>query len=200
MPTNRLLPSNVKTPNIYQSSINYRNEMRMENNSMPSFNNQLVLMVQFFEGLSLVGYQDKGDVPTIGYGHTGEGVIVGEEITLEEADNYLITDLTNASNQIRSELGSLQYRLNNDQFSALTSFVFNLGIGMISVTDAPTMYHVLMNALRTNMIQDWEAVASHMETFDHMSSLGDEVILGLRRRRRAEALMLLSRDWRTYNE
>jgi lysozyme len=45
-------------------------------------------LIKKFEGCVLFGYKDPVGIPTIGYGHTG-GVVVGQRITQEKADNYL---------------------------------------------------------------------------------------------------------------
>jgi lysozyme len=167
----------------------------------PIFNDQLIPMVEYFEGLSLLPYKDKGDVPTIGYGHTGREVnawyaeIGFRGISELEANTLLTHDLENARIALYHNLPSYD-ALTNNQLSALTSFVFNLGIGAIDPVDSPVMSHLLDAALllssKDSQSIGWQLVASHMETFDH---LGRVVLEGLQRRRKAEALMLLGRDW-----
>ena len=48
---------------------------------MKSINEAGIALIKEFEGLALKGYQKTGDVPTIGYGHTGPDVRVGQQIT-----------------------------------------------------------------------------------------------------------------------
>jgi hypothetical protein len=49
-------------------------------------------LIKKFEGCVLFGYKDPVGVPTIGYGHTG-GVVVGQRITQEKAEQLLKQDL-----------------------------------------------------------------------------------------------------------
>ena len=49
-------------------------------------------LIKEFEGLELHAYNCSAGVPTIGYGHTG-GVEIGDTITPEEAQDYLLYDL-----------------------------------------------------------------------------------------------------------
>ncbi len=81
-------------------------------------------LIKKYEGLRLASYVDSAGVLTIGYGHTG-GVKMGDVITKEEAERLLIEDLSVAENEIN------RYGLNlcQNQFDALVSFVYNVGIG-----------------------------------------------------------------------
>ena len=51
-----------------------------------------VNLVKQFEGCRLVGYADISGVPTIGYGHTGPEVRVGDTIDQRKADEFLKWD------------------------------------------------------------------------------------------------------------
>lgn len=162
---------------------------------MPQLNTQLRPMVEHFEGCSLKPYQDAGDVPTIGWGHTGfvvnQWFKQGHSITQQEADNLLTADLVNAARALTNRLGTgIIEHMNDDQFSALTSFVFRGGRFEYHADTEITMHPLLIIACNSGASEDWQHVAAHMEMFNH----------GLTRRRRAEALMLLSRDWTTYAE
>lgn len=76
------------------------------------------------EGLRLAAYLDSTGTPTIGYGHTG-GVKLGDVITEQQAEQYLRQDVIIAENEINRQ----QLPLNQNQFDALVSFVFNVGVG-----------------------------------------------------------------------
>lgn len=80
--------------------------------------------IKSHEGFRLKAYTDSVGVWTIGYGHTG-GVKMGDVITEEQAEKFLIEDLETAENEINSH----NLNLNQNQFDALVSFTFNLGIG-----------------------------------------------------------------------
>ena len=81
------------------------------------------------EGLKLVAYLCPAGKLTIGYGHTGDDVHVGMTITPDKADFLLSRDLMAAS---QSVIRLVQVELNNNQFSALVDFVFNLGGGALA--------------------------------------------------------------------
>jgi lysozyme len=85
-------------------------------------------LIKAFEGLRLEAYKCAAGVWTIGYGHT-RGVNQGQKITQQQADDYLIEDLEIFENGV-SRLVTVS--LNQDQFDALVSFAFNLGIGALS--------------------------------------------------------------------
>lgn len=63
---------------------------------------------------------------TIGYGHTGPDVYIGQKITEEEAEELLIKDLEiyeNAVNRL------VKVPLTQNQFNAIVSLVYNIGTG-----------------------------------------------------------------------
>ncbi|ASG87596.1 lysozyme [Salmonella enterica] len=75
------------------------------------------------EGVKLAAYQDGGGVWTIGYGHT-RGVKQGQVISHEQADEFLVDDLRQVDSCINERV---TVTLNQNQFDALASFVFNVG-------------------------------------------------------------------------
>lgn len=81
-------------------------------------------LIKRFEGLYLESYLCPAKVWTIGYGHT-KGVVKGQKITEEEAEDFLKKDLAAAEKAVNS----LNVQLTQNQFDALVSFVFNLGSG-----------------------------------------------------------------------
>lgn len=74
------------------------------------------------EGLRLEAYKCEAGKWTIGYGHT-EGVKEGDTITLYKAKQLLLKDLES----VEKVLNTLE--LNQNQYDALCSFVFNIGLG-----------------------------------------------------------------------
>lgn len=85
-------------------------------------------LIRRWEGLRLKAYPDPGtggDPWTIGYGHTGKDVRPGLVITNERANELLAADL------LRFERGvaALAPICTDNQFSALVSFAFNVGLG-----------------------------------------------------------------------
>ena len=81
-------------------------------------------LIKAHEGLRLAAYICPSGVPTIGYGHT-YNVKMGDRITEEQAEKFLIDDLAVAEREVN------RYGLNltQNQFDALVSFVFNVGVG-----------------------------------------------------------------------
>lgn len=88
-------------------------------------------LIKFWEGLpgshepALVAYRDTGGVWTIGWGHT-KGVKAGDTCTLEQAEQWLIEDTMQAEKAI---IAYVKVPLNDNQYAALMSFVFNVGDG-----------------------------------------------------------------------
>lgn len=85
-----------------------------------------IKLTKAFEGLRLESYSDPstGGAPwTIGYGRA-HGVKPGERCTVEQAEAWLIEDLTAAAEGVRS---LVKAPLTQGQLDALTDFVFNLG-------------------------------------------------------------------------
>lgn len=80
------------------------------------------------ESLRLKAYQDNrhGKVWTIGWGHTGRDVRPGMRITKERADELLLEDISEAALSVQS---LVRVPLSDNQFSALVSFVYNIGHG-----------------------------------------------------------------------
>ena len=86
----------------------------------------LIDKMKEFEGCHLQAYLDAAGVLTIGYGHTKD-VHRGDQITQFVAEVYLLRDIAQAEQQVRS----LGLKLTQGQLDALTSFVLNLGIGRL---------------------------------------------------------------------
>lgn len=80
--------------------------------------------IKAHEGLRLDAYLCPAGVQTIGYGHT-YNVKMGDRITAEQAERLLIGDLAVAER----EVNRYGFDLTQNQFDALVSFVFNVGVG-----------------------------------------------------------------------
>lgn len=127
-------------------------------------------IIKSFEGCKLVAYQDVRGIWTIGWGHT-QGVHLGQTCTQAQADAWLESDLKEAAYEL------LQYSpgpFAPGAQDALTSFVFNLGIG-----------NYRSSTLREYVdSQNWAAVKTELLKWTHSGGL---VIAGLARRRQAES-------------
>lgn len=92
-----------------------------------------ITMIKSFEGLSLEAYGCAAGIWTIGYGHT-KGVRTGQRVTQEEAEALLRDDICDAEGAV-SQCGIL----NQNQFDALVSFVFNVGLGAFGTSTLKKM-------------------------------------------------------------
>lgn len=81
-------------------------------------------LIKKHEGLRLAAYKCPAGVWTIGYGHTGKDVYKGLTITEQQATELLEKDLQTAENAINKQ----KLNINQNQFDALASFVFNVGV------------------------------------------------------------------------
>lgn len=84
-------------------------------------------LIRKYEGCKLAAYPDPGSggAPwTIGYGHTGNDVYPGLQITQDQADEFLRRDIIWVEKCINN---SVKVELTQNQFDALCSFVYNLG-------------------------------------------------------------------------
>lgn len=128
-----------------------------------------------FEGFRADAYWDPwGQVWTIGYGHTA-GVRPGEKVTTTQALKLLEQDAASAATAIRD---LVHVRLNQNQFDALVSFVFNLGAGALAES-------TLLKLLNRG---NYRGAARQFHLWDHA---GGQVLPGLLRRREAEAHLFL---------
>lgn len=85
-----------------------------------------VSLIKRFEGLELEAYQDIAGIWTIGYGHTGSDVQPGMRISEREAEALLKRDLRPREAAVND---LVRVPLNQNEFDALVSFVYNVGIG-----------------------------------------------------------------------
>jgi len=90
-------------------------------------------IIRKYEGLRLTAYPDPatGGAPwTNGYGHT-KGVKKGDTCTKEQAEQWLYEDAMEAWTGV---LSVVKVKLEQWELDALTSFVFNLGIGNLKTS------------------------------------------------------------------
>lgn len=90
-------------------------------------------LIKQFEGLRLRAYQDPVGVFTIGYGHTS-GVKSGDVITEAQALSLLRSDIQPV--YIKLMAYEPEYHWTENEFNALLSFGFNLGVGCIDQVTA----------------------------------------------------------------
>ena len=135
-------------------------------------------LIKKFEGCELYAYQCSAGVWTIGYGHTKD-VEPGMQITKEDAEEMLVEELHEYESYINDFVTA---PLSQNQFDALVSWVYNLGPANLK---SSTMLKVL-NAGK------YEDVPAQMKRWN---KAGGKVLEGLIRRREAESLLFLGKEW-----
>ena len=144
-------------------------------------NKQGIQLVKSFEGCFLNAYLCPAKVWTIGYGNTkyqnGTAVKQGDKITQEQAEALLSDILAEFSKGV-SKL--IKVELNDNQFSALVSFAFNLGTGALSKS-------TLLKKVNAN--PNDKTIENE---FMRWVSAGGKKLNGLVRRRTAESKLYFS--------
>lgn len=87
-------------------------------------NSRGIELIKFFEGFQSNPYICSGGHPTIGFGHKILTKESYKEISKTEAEKLLKQDLFIAEKSVLRHITTI---LNDNQFSALVSFTFNLG-------------------------------------------------------------------------
>lgn len=137
-------------------------------------NNAALDLIKQWEGLRLTAYQDVAGVWTIGYGST-KGVTAGMRITEEQATERLRADLATAEHAVWN---AVDVDLNDNQFGALVSFVFNVGGGAFRSS----------TLLRKLNAGDYASVPAELAKWNKARVNGVLIpITGLSNRRAAEA-------------
>jgi lysozyme len=139
-------------------------------------NNAGIDLIKKSEGIKLTSYQDSVGVWTIGYGNTyyedGSKVGPGQTITQAEADKLFDTVVNSFATQVEPWLNN---KLNDNQFSALVSFAYNLG--MSNFSNSTLLVKVNANP------ED----ATIRDEFMKWVNAGGQMLDGLVTRRQAEA-------------
>ena len=135
-------------------------------------------LIKKFEGCELKAYRCAANVLTIGYG-TIKNVTEGMEITQEEAETLLQEEMHEYEGYIND---MVKVPLEQHQFDAMVSWVFNLGSGNLS---SSTLLKKLNNS-------EYDEVPAQIRRWN---KAGGKVLDGLIRRREAEALMFMNQDW-----
>ncbi len=137
-------------------------------------------LIKQFEGLELEAYQDIAGVWTIGYGHTGPDVEPGMRISERQAEALLRDDLKSRERAVDS-LTSVN--LNQNEFDALVSFIYNVGI------DAYRRSTARRRLNRNNRLGAADALA-----WWNKATVGGVLreVAGLTRRRAAERALFLT--------
>ncbi len=146
----------------------------------------VLLIIVSFDGLELTAYQDSVGIWTIGYGHTSMAgpptVTPGLRISEAEAERILQQDLKVFERGVDA---ALAIATTADQFSAMVSFAFNVGVGALEDS----------TLLRKHNAGDFVGAA---DEFLRWVFAGGQKLAGLERRRNAERALYLSQDYMIY--
>jgi len=131
-------------------------------------------LIKKYESCKLTAYKCPSGVWTIGYGHT-QGVKQGDKITQEQADKFLADDLESFEYYVRAVVFK---ELNQNQFDALVSFVFNVGSGNFKKS---TLLKLLNEGKFTHAALE----------FAKWNKADGKVLNGLTKRRESERLLFV---------
>lgn len=112
---------------------------------------------------------------SIGYGHYGPDVKIGQTITQAEAEELLKKDVQNAVNHVNYMNNKYAYNFNQNEFDALVSFAYNIGS---------------INQLTANGTRSKKVIAEKMLLY--VKSCG-VTLQGLVNRRKAENKLFLTK-------
>ncbi len=144
-------------------------------------NQEGLKLVKSFEGLYLEAYPDPVGVWTIGWGVT-KGVRPGMKITIAQAEKMLQDELEEFEAAVAD---AVKVQLNDNQFSALVSFSYNVGARSLFES-------TLLKLLNQGKFQE---AADQLPRWD---KAGGQALLGLSRRRRAERALFLNQPWEEF--
>ncbi|MGL6343405.1 MAG: lysozyme [Waterburya sp.] len=191
-----IAPTSLRADEIYQTKHqNQELELKKSNYALNSkvekkiiASNSMVLpatidLVKTFEGFRSSAYMDTNGLPVIGYGQTkvnGQTVSIGQYITQAEADAALEQELYFIQRLVMTRV---QVELNPHQLGALTSLVYNTGVGLLYDS-------TLISKLNTG---DYAGAAEEFPRWNKADQGGVLVeLLGLTRRRLAEQKLFLT--------
>jgi len=134
-------------------------------------------IVAEFEGCRLDAYLCRAGKPTIGYGHAGPDVKLGQTITQQQADKLLTQDLQRFADGIHRLLPGSQHWGGNQQ-AALISWAFNVGLGAVEGS-----------TLRKRLIAKEPGIIVVPQELPKWNKAGGKPLEGLTRRRDAEVAL-----------
>lgn len=130
-----------------------------------------IALIKGFEGYSSTPYRCSANVWTIGFGHTKNVTKLTEPISKEYAEELLQKDLEEFENAVNRHV---TVPLTQNQFDALVSLSFNIGVGAFSKS-------TLLKLLNKG---EYNKVPYELARWN---KAGGKVLAGLTRRRAAEA-------------
>ena len=141
-------------------------------------------LIKFFEGFKGMAYKPYPTETyyTIGYGHYSSNVAKGDLISKSEAENLLKNDLIPIELKLNKLIENGEISVNQNEFDALCSFIFNVGLGAF---EKSTM-------LKKLKLKDNESVAYEFPKWVYVSGVQSK---GLSNRRTAESKLFRGQEW-----
>jgi len=143
-------------------------------------NDATIDLIKGFESLRTRAYQDTGGVWTIGYGHTSAAgnpkVFRGMVVSPESALRILYDDVSKFATGVEQ---LVTVTLNENQFGALVSFAFNVGLGAFKGS----------SVLKRVNSRQFAEVPARLNLWVKDNG---KVLKGLVRRRKAEGVLFLT--------
>lgn len=136
-------------------------------------------LIKEFEGFRSTAYICPAGVVTVGYGTTrinGTPVELGTKITTDEAEQFLEQDLKVFESAVNQ---NVIVEITQNQFDALVSFVYNIGIGNFKKS-------TLLKKLNAGKIKE------AADEFLKWNKAGGKTLAGLTKRRKAERKLFLT--------
>lgn len=173
---NRLLLGSVRMPDVSNPTRDevFKRRSAVSDDWEPS--KELLDAIKSYEKFSPVVYKDGNGVETIGYGTTDKKIIAkyrgGKRMSKREAERLFNRHVDDVIAQMKDSIPNFS-SMSNNQKDAMTSYVYNVGIGSVT-RKSPK----LMEALEE---KNWKEVAKQMDF-----GYNDEKNSGLRKRRDEE--------------
>lgn len=143
-------------------------------------------LIEGFEGFSSRPYRDSVGVWTIGFGSTKGVGPNAPRVTRAQAERRMMREIDASYGHA---VNALRLPLNQHQFDALVSFVYNVGPGGVAASTG------VGRALRAHK---WATAANALLAWD---KAGGRRLAGLTRRRKAERALFLKPDrWAGYKD
>lgn len=139
---------------------------------------ELVEFVQGWESCRLLAYLDGNGVPTIGWGHT-LGVQMGDTITQQQADDWLIEELVEYGEGMKVYMTREPAQ---QHFDALLSLSYNAGVRAVGRAGIMKLFNGGNDVACADRFLEW-------------ANDGGKVVKGLLKRRRAEREIYLYADY-----
>lgn len=133
-------------------------------------NKEGLSIIKQCEGCRLKAYLCPSLIPTIGYGHT-TGVKLGDIITQADANKYLLQDIKRFEQAVSA---LVKVPINENQFSALVSFAFNVGVGNLKSS----------TLLKKLNLRDYKGCSNEFDRWVYGSN--KKPLEGLKKRRKLE--------------